>query len=155
MPKRRRLTDDEIPKLPRKTKRYTLADPEPIGHYLRVPARKSKAPITFVAVARQGGKQLWTTLGTANTLGLAQARELARDVIGRVRLLGPSTRVWTAKEVNEWLASRPTEQSRQTRERVARSVEARRQQTAPEIDQQQKDGRAARILAARRIAFVS
>jgi hypothetical protein len=59
------------------------------------------------------------------------------------RLLGPSTRVWTAKEVNEWLASRPTEQSRQTRGRAARSVEARRQQTAREIDQQQKDGRAA------------
>jgi integrase len=91
MPKRRRLTDDEIPKLPRKTKRYTLADPELIGHYLRVPARKSKAPITFVAVARQGGKQLWTTLGTANTLGLAQARELARDVIGRVRSGKPAT----------------------------------------------------------------
>jgi hypothetical protein len=42
------------------------------------------------------------------------------------RLLGPSTRVWTVDEVNEWLASRPTEPSRQTRERARQSVEARR-----------------------------
>ena len=42
------------------------------------------------------------------------------------RLLGPSTRVWTVAEVNEWLATRPTEPSRQTRERAQRSVEARR-----------------------------
>jgi hypothetical protein len=48
--KRRHLTDEQIRKLPRKTKRYTLADPELIGHYLRVPPRKSKAAITFVAV---------------------------------------------------------------------------------------------------------
>jgi hypothetical protein len=76
MPKRRRL--DQIERLPRKTKRYTLADPELIGHYLRVPARTSKAPITFVAVARDPqGKQIWATLGTTNTLELAQARELA------------------------------------------------------------------------------
>ena len=83
--KRRHLTDEQIRKLPRKTKRYTLADPELIGHYLRVPARKSKAPITFVAVARREGKQVWTTLGTTDTLRLAQARERARRAIGRVQ----------------------------------------------------------------------
>jgi len=42
------------------------------------------------------------------------------------RLLGPSSRVWSTKEVADWLASRPVEPSRQTRERAARSVEARR-----------------------------
>jgi hypothetical protein len=42
------------------------------------------------------------------------------------RLLGPSSRAWTAAEVNDWLASRPTEPSQQTRERAQRSVEARR-----------------------------
>ena len=42
------------------------------------------------------------------------------------RLLGPSTRVWTVDEINDWLKSRPVEPSRQTRERAARSVVARR-----------------------------
>jgi hypothetical protein len=41
------------------------------------------------------------------------------------RLLGPSSRVWSADEINEWLESRPAEPSRQTRERAAKSVEAR------------------------------
>jgi hypothetical protein len=41
------------------------------------------------------------------------------------RLLGPSTRVWSAIEINAWLASRPSEQSRQTRERAQRSIAAR------------------------------
>jgi integrase len=76
--KRRHLTDEQIRKLPRKTKRYILADPELIGHYLRVPPRKSKAPITFVVVRRVDGRQKWTTLGTTETLTLAQARARAK-----------------------------------------------------------------------------
>jgi predicted DNA-binding transcriptional regulator AlpA len=42
------------------------------------------------------------------------------------RLLGPSTRVWSETEIAEWLANRPIEQSRQTRERAQRSIEARK-----------------------------
>jgi predicted DNA-binding transcriptional regulator AlpA len=42
------------------------------------------------------------------------------------RLLGPSSRVWTETEVAAWLASRPTEQSEQTKRRAQRSIEARR-----------------------------
>jgi hypothetical protein len=44
------------------------------------------------------------------------------------RLLGPNTRVWTAAEINNWLASRPIEPSLQTQERARRSIEARRLQ---------------------------
>jgi hypothetical protein len=44
------------------------------------------------------------------------------------RLLGPSTRVWTVAEVNEWLASRPVEPSRQTKERAQRSIDVRRKE---------------------------
>jgi integrase len=110
MPKRRRLTDDEIRKLPRKTRRYTLADPELIGHYLRVPARTSKAAITFVAVSRDPeGKQKWTTLGTNKTIGLVRARELARDAIGRVRSGKPPTSPGgptVADVAEEWLERR-------------------------------------------------
>jgi hypothetical protein len=46
------------------------------------------------------------------------------------RLLGPSSRVWTVQEINEWLGSRPVEQSRQTRERAQKSVEARKRGAA-------------------------
>jgi hypothetical protein len=41
------------------------------------------------------------------------------------KLLGPSTRTWTEDEVAEWYESRPSEQSRQTRERAQRSIAAR------------------------------
>jgi integrase len=88
--KRRHLTHEQVKKLPRKTKRYALADPELIGHYLRVPPRKSKAPITFVAVARREGKQVWTTLGTTDSLKLDQARDRARRAIGRIHHHGHS-----------------------------------------------------------------
>jgi predicted DNA-binding transcriptional regulator AlpA len=45
-------------------------------------------------------------------------------------LLGPSTRAWRADEVNAWIASRPTAKSRQTVERAARSIAARRERAA-------------------------
>jgi hypothetical protein len=49
------------------------------------------------------------------------------------RLLGPASRAWTTDEVNAWLASRPTEPSRQTRERAAKSVKARRLPSARDM----------------------
>jgi hypothetical protein len=42
------------------------------------------------------------------------------------KLLGPSSRAWTTKEIADWLASRPTEPSRQTQERAAKSIAARK-----------------------------
>jgi integrase len=83
MPRRRGLTDKQIAALPRKAKRYTVPDPEQLGHYLRVPARSSRAPIAFVAVARDAsGKQIWVTL---DATGVDQARILAREAIARIK----------------------------------------------------------------------
>ena len=107
MSKRRGLTDKQVAALPRKEKRYTLADPEQIGHYLRIPARTSRAPIAYAAVARDpNGKQIWTTVGTADALGIEQARELARRAIKRVKagkpISEPNSR--TVRDVAEqWL----------------------------------------------------
>jgi predicted DNA-binding transcriptional regulator AlpA len=42
------------------------------------------------------------------------------------RLLGPQSRVWSETEVAAWLANRPVEPAQQTKERAAKSVEARR-----------------------------
>ena len=92
MPKRRGLTDKQAAALPRKDKRYNYADPELRSHYLRVPARSSRAPIAFAAVARNPeGKQIWTTLGTIEALGIDQARELARRAIARIRSGRPAS----------------------------------------------------------------
>jgi predicted DNA-binding transcriptional regulator AlpA len=62
------------------------------------------------------------------------------------RLLGPSSRAWTADELNEWLASRPSEPSQQTKERAAKSVKARLANSALSTARQmldEQDGRAA------------
>jgi hypothetical protein len=42
------------------------------------------------------------------------------------RLLGPSSRVWSVTEINEWLSSRPTDKSEQTKTRAAKSIAARK-----------------------------
>jgi hypothetical protein len=91
MPKRRQLDGQQVAGLARKPKRYNLADPEQRGHYLRVPARTSRAPISYAAVARDpSGKQIWETLGTTEGLGIEQARELARVAIRRIKAGEPT-----------------------------------------------------------------
>ena len=107
MPRRRGLTDKQLAGLPRKEKRYTLPDPEQPGHYLRIPARSSRAAIAFAAVARDpGGKQIWTTVGTADAVGIDQARELARHAIKRIKAGKPISepaRPTVRAVVEEWL----------------------------------------------------
>ena len=107
MPKRHGLTDKQIAALPRKAERYTYPDPEQIGHYLRIPPRSSRAAIAFAAVARDpNGKQIWTTVGTADTIGIAQARELAREAIRRIKAGKPTSEPGklTVRDVAEqWL----------------------------------------------------
>jgi integrase len=107
VPRRRGLTDKQLAGLPRKEKRYTLPDPEQPGHYLRIPARSSRAAIAFAAVARDpGGKQIWTTVGTADAVGIDQARELARHAIKRIKAGKPISepaRPTVRAVVEEWL----------------------------------------------------
>jgi hypothetical protein len=49
------------------------------------------------------------------------------------KLLGPSTRVWTETEVAAWLASRPTEQSEQTKIRAAKSMAVKQARRAAKM----------------------
>jgi predicted DNA-binding transcriptional regulator AlpA len=62
---------------------------------------------------------------TASWAGLRNLQDHQSFPLGK--LLGPSTRVWTAAEVNAWLASRPTDSSEHTKTRAAKSVAARRE----------------------------
>ena len=63
--------------------RYAFPDPELRGHYVRVQPGGSKS---FVTVARSpSGKQVWTNIGAADVLKIDEAREKARETIGRVK----------------------------------------------------------------------
>jgi integrase len=91
MPRRRTLTDAQVRALPRKAKRYNHADPELLGMYCRVPPVASSAPISYAAVARDPrGRQHWVTIGSAATMPIDQARDLARQAIQQVKLGSPS-----------------------------------------------------------------
>ena len=60
------LSDRMVAALPKKRNRYTFADPEIRGHYVRV---MPQGPNVFAAMARNPlGKQVWATLGNANVL---------------------------------------------------------------------------------------
>lgn len=89
MARRRRLADDQVAALPVKPARYTLPDPELVGHYVRITPNGAKS---FVAVARDpNGKQVWTTLGAADHVKIEDARNRARDIIARVKAGKPVT----------------------------------------------------------------
>jgi integrase len=83
MPKRKGLTDRQISALPRKAKRYIVADPEQRGLYLRIPP---DGPITFTVVARApGGRQIWAAVGTTAETEIARARTKAREALSRIK----------------------------------------------------------------------
>jgi integrase len=80
---RKTLTDKGVAALRPRAERYALPDPQMVGHYVRVQPTGSKS---FAAVARSpGGKQIWTTVGAADVMKIAEAREAAREIIKRVR----------------------------------------------------------------------
>src|ERR1035438_363348 len=82
--RRPKLTDLMVAGLPKKRKRYILADPEMGGLYVRVP---SEGANVFCAVARRpkGGKQVWATIGNSEILKVEEAREKARAAIKRIK----------------------------------------------------------------------
>ena len=80
---RKTLTDKGVVALKPRPKRYAFPDPELRGHYVRIQPSGAKA---FVTVARSpAGKQVWTNIGTADVMEIAQARARAREAIRRVR----------------------------------------------------------------------
>jgi integrase len=83
MTNRKTLTDRGVAALRPMAGRYALPDPELRGHYVRVMPSGAKS---FVAVTTNPNrKQVWTTIGPADAMSIAQARARARDVLNRVR----------------------------------------------------------------------
>src|SRR5690242_17803434 len=83
MASRATLTDKKIKDLPAETARYTVRDPELRGHYVRVTPNGAKS---FVAVARDPyDKQVWATIGDVKLHTIAEAREIARTAMKRIK----------------------------------------------------------------------
>jgi hypothetical protein len=88
------LSDKMVAALPKKRNRYTFADPEIRGHYVRV---MPQGPNVFAAMARNPiGKQVWATLGNAN---VEESRDKTRSAIKRIkdglpRFEPPTVRPW-------------------------------------------------------------
>ena len=82
-PRRRNLTARQIDALPRKRQRYTMADPEQRGLYLRVPP---SGPIIFVVAERNPyGRKVWAKIGSTADMDIDEARDRARVVIRRLK----------------------------------------------------------------------
>jgi integrase len=81
--RRKTLTDRKVADLRRRAKRYVLSDPEQRGMYIRV---MPSGPHVYAAVARDPyGRQVWATIGSADVLGIEDARDKARKAIGRIK----------------------------------------------------------------------
>ena len=88
MTRRHRLTDQGVSALKVRAKRYTFADPELPGHYVRVQPNGSKS---FVVVARDPrGKQHWRTVGAPPML-IDDARDIGRKIIRSIREAPPDS----------------------------------------------------------------
>jgi integrase len=82
-PRRRNLTAKQVTALPRKRQRYTMADPQQQGFYLRVPPQ---GPITFVVAERNPhGRKVWAKIGSTADMDIDEARDRARTVIRRLK----------------------------------------------------------------------
>ncbi|MGB6769086.1 MAG: tyrosine-type recombinase/integrase [Methyloceanibacter sp.] len=80
---RKTLTEKGVAALKARSKLYAHPDPQLPGHYVRVTPAGSKS---FVAVARDPrGKQVWITIGSAAHIGIAEARERAREAVLRIK----------------------------------------------------------------------
>jgi integrase len=81
---RKTLTDAGVLGLRPRPRRYAYPDPELRGHYVRVAPSGVK---TFVAVSRDpiSDRQIWATIGGADLMSVAEAREKAREAIKRIR----------------------------------------------------------------------
>src|ERR1700677_1661499 len=87
---RKTLTDRGVLALkPRHGQRYAEPDAQLAGHYVRVQPSGAKS---YCAVARNpAGRQIWTTIGSTETIPIEEARIRAREIMRRVRDGLPAT----------------------------------------------------------------
>jgi integrase len=83
MAKRKGLTDKQIAALPRKGRRYVLADPQLRGLYLRVPT--GDGPVAYTVIVKRHGRQLWESVGTSAETTIDEARAKAHEAVRRIK----------------------------------------------------------------------
>jgi hypothetical protein len=82
--RRRILTDKMVGELKRKPKTYVVADPELGGHYIRV--QPDGPPHAYYVITRDAlRKQRWVKIGSTAQMPIAEAREIARTVLRRLK----------------------------------------------------------------------
>jgi integrase len=80
---RKILSDKGVAALKRRTKAYSIPDPELRGHWIRIQPSGHK---TFWTIARDpNGKQIWTHVSPCDVMTIEAAREQARTILQRVR----------------------------------------------------------------------
>jgi integrase len=96
------MTDKGVAALRVKDKRYTKADPQLPGHYVRVLPSGIKS---FLVIARDpNGKQVWKTVGDAKLIDIKDARELAKREINAIKSGTDRTRPQSIDAVSaDWL----------------------------------------------------
>ena len=95
MARRKILTDEQIAKLAPRSSAYP--DPELAGHYIRV---RPTGRRVFCVVARDPrGKQVWHTIGGADSYDVAKARDAARETIRAIKTGGNRNGVETFETV--------------------------------------------------------
>jgi integrase len=122
---RKLLTDKGIAALKPRAARHAFADPQLAGHYVRVTPNGAKS---FCCVARNpDGKQIWTTLGDAHLMSIAEARARARECLQRVHdgLPAISPRGETFQAVAEqWLARHVRKKGLRSEHEISRLLKA-------------------------------
>ena len=89
---RKTLSDKGVAALKARATRYAAPDPELRGHYVRV--QPTTGVKSFVAVAlNPDGKRIWSTIGAADAMSIAEARTRARAMLTRVRAGLPAVEV--------------------------------------------------------------
>ncbi len=83
MAKRKGLTDKQIAALPRKGRRYVLADPQLRGLYLRVPT--GDGPVAYTVIIKRQGRQLWESVGTSADTTIDEARAKTHEAVRRIK----------------------------------------------------------------------
>ena len=75
MAKRKGLTDKQVNALPRKSRRYVLADPQQRGLFLRVPT--GDRPVAYTVIVKRQGRQIWESVGSSADTTIDEARAKA------------------------------------------------------------------------------
>jgi integrase len=124
--RRKTMTDKMVAALPKRRRRYIVSDPEQRGLYVRIPP---SGPNVYAVVARNRyKKQVWHTVGSADVMGIDEARELTRSAIKRIKaglppVEAPPTPPDAFKKVAEdWLKRHVVKEKLRTKVEIERCL---------------------------------